>query len=175
MCSLSQRPPVLSNPTIGVMAIAPAGAAAYVKRDAAFLTTLFGDVEVMDATPPKCDVLFVYATFSPDGSVIGSMLGLREIIRDSGALIVVVASGNTPESYVKAGAPRPYGQANLVMTLDRRGQAFERFLAALFAKMKSGVSMPDAWIQLSPQVSGGVDGSIPEMMFACELGPLSFA
>jgi hypothetical protein len=59
-------------------------------------------------------------------------LGLRELIRDSGAKIVVFGLPNSPSSYSKADNRRLYGLANLVETLDRRGDAFELFIAGVF-------------------------------------------
>jgi hypothetical protein len=37
------------------------------------------------------------------------------------------------------------------MTLNRRGDAFKHFFEALFLKMKSGTTMPAAWVELQPQ------------------------
>jgi len=155
--------------------LAPEKLGELVKADAAFLDRMFDAAEIRDVGPPRCDMLFIYADLTPEGRVVGSTMGLREIVRDSGAKIVVIASENSPESYIKAGAIQPYGRANLVMTLDRCSDSFECFLSALFSRMKSGTSMPDAWVQLSPQVPEGVSGGNPVMIFACEIGAVSFA
>ena len=175
MFSLGKRSAALSNPKVGLLNLRAENAAELVRLDSAFLARLFEAIEVQDSAVPQCDVLFLYADIAPGGGVTGSVQGLREIIRDSGAKVVVVASANPPDRYIKAGAERPYGRANLVMTLNRRGNSFEHFFTELFSKMKTGVSMPDAWVQLDPQVPVCVADSNPETIFACELGALSFA
>jgi len=101
-------------------------------------------------------------------------LGLREIIRDSGAAVVVVASPNSGESYNAAAKEKPYGSANLVMTLDRKGDAFGRFFQKLFGEMKRGKSMPIAWVKLAPQGPHSVHTDVPDTIFLCELGQLAF-
>jgi hypothetical protein len=174
MYSLRKRSTALSDPKVGLLNLATEKAAEFARTDAAWLSRLFESVTVSDSDAPRCDVLFLYADMAPSGVIDGSALGLREIVRDSGAKIVVVASENLAESYIKAGAQRPYGRANLVMTLDRCGDAFERFFEALFSKMQRGESMPDAWVQLNPQVREPNFES-PETIFACELGRLTFA
>jgi hypothetical protein len=144
------------------------------KTDAIWLSRLFDRVTIGNSAVPRCDVLFLYVDITANGTIAGSPLGLREIVRDSGAKIVVVASENPPESYIKAGRQRPYGRANLVMTLDRCGTAFGGFLSGLFSKMQSGESMDEAWVQLHPQVPG-LALNVPETIFACELGPVAFS
>ena len=145
------------------------------KADAYFLRRLFSSVHIRDTVAPKCELLFVYADLTADGGIVGSKLSLREIIRDSGAQVVVVASDNAVANYIKAAAHQSYGHTNLIMTLNRRGDAFERFFVSLFTKMKNGTPMPEAWVELSPQVSSESDNGNPEMLFVCEIGPLCFA
>ncbi len=148
----------------------------WVCEDIAFLTPIFGPVLTSTSAPQHCEVLFVYAQLAAEGSVVGCERSLREIIRDCGALVVVVASPNPPEHYVRAGRmPQPpYGRANLVMTLDRRGPAFGRFFSALFTKMRKGTSMPLAWVELNPQAPGVEFPENPGAIFACEIGQLAF-
>jgi len=170
-----RRVTLLPGPNVGILDLGGPDTAGLVAADAAFLTPIFGTVETKSLAALECDVLFLYANLAADGSIVGSSRGLREIIRDSGASVVVVASANPSESYVKAGKQRPYGRANLVMTLDRCGEAFGLFFTALFSRMKSGISMPTAWIELNPQVTDHGRPNCPETIFACEIGPLAFA
>ncbi|HWD40173.1 MAG TPA: hypothetical protein VG944_15090 [Fimbriimonas sp.] len=166
---------IVSSPRVGILDLGGDETKAFVQEDVAFLKPLFADLRRVDLAAPTCDVLFLYAELTPEGAITGSPNGLREIIRDSGAKVVVVASPNPGGSYVKAGKQQPYGRANLVMTLNRRGTSFSRFLAALFAKMKRGTSMPVAWVELNPQVPGRDQSDSPETIFACEIGPLAFS
>lgn len=174
MSSVKTRSMVLRDPKVGLLNLADEKAAKFAENDAAWLSRQFETVMVSVAVVPRCDVLFLYADIAANGVIAASALGLREIVRDSGAKIVVVASENTPENYIKAGTLQPYGRANLVMTLDRCGAAFEHFFGALFSRMQGGASMPDAWVQLNPQVHKP-NIEVPETIFACELGPLTFA
>jgi hypothetical protein len=164
---------ILSDPDVGLLNLAAEKTSGFAKTDAAWLSRLFKRVVISDSVVPSCDVLFVYADITENGIISGSKLGLREIIRDSGAKIVVVASQNPPENYIRAGTPRPYGQANLVMTLDRCGTAFERFFEALFLRMQAGAAMSDAWVDLNPQTNEP-NFEAPQTIFACELEPLAF-
>jgi hypothetical protein len=131
-------------------------------------------VHAVDLAAPICDVLLLYAELTAEGAVLGSARGLGEIVRDSGAKVVVVASPNPSEHYIRAGKQKPYGQANLVMTLDRRGDAFGRFFLALFSKVKQEASMPSAWVELNPQVQGREQYDCPSTILACEIGQLAF-
>ena len=119
--------------------------------DKAALVSLFSSSVESSDVPPICSVLFLYCHIEPSGNIRGSSRGLREIIRDSRAAVVVVASENSGNSYIAAGKQRGYGQANLVMALDRRGDVFPKFFQRLFTEMKQGVSMPVAWVKFAPQ------------------------
>lgn len=74
-----------------------------------------------------------------------------------------------------AGKPAADGKANLVMTLNRKGDAFGGFFLTLFADMKRGVLMPHAWLKLAPQGPSDHRGNVPECIVACEAGQLAFA
>ncbi|MGH2447533.1 MAG: hypothetical protein ACRDFS_02885 [Chloroflexota bacterium] len=166
---------IISEPKIGILDLCDGEAREQLRTDAALLSGMFPHVHMGDVSAPSCDVLFMYARVGSAGEVVGSTRGLREIIRDSGAKIVVVATANPGEAYIKGGKPRPYGRANLVMTLDRRGEAFGRFFGELFREMKKGVTMPEAWVKLNPQGQNPNAPNNPDMIFVCEVGPLAFA
>ena len=111
-------------------------------------------MEESQTNAPACDVLLIYGELDEKGRFRNSNLGLREIIRDSGAKIVVVASENPASHYIAAGKRTSYGSANLVMTLDRKGDALPTFLVGLFTAMRRGTPMPKAWAALAPQSMG---------------------
>jgi hypothetical protein len=169
------RVSVMSSPKVGILDLGGGWTRELVESDASFLRSLFSEVQMVNVDAPTCDVLFLYAELSAEGAVLGSARGLREIIRDSGAKVVIVASANPSKHYITAGKQKPYGQANLVMTLDRHGDAFGRFFLALFSKMKHGASMPTAWVELNPQAPGREQSDRPDTIFACEIGPLTFS
>jgi hypothetical protein len=60
------------------------------------------------------------------------------------------------------------------MTLSRKGSSFPPFFARLFADMKRGVSMPVAWVKLSPQGPVKDHENLPSTIFACEAGQMVF-
>jgi hypothetical protein len=168
-----KRVRIVSAPRLGILDLCGEEAEAMIQSDATILKPLFADMQKVDLSAPTCDVLFLYAKIKDDGALVGASRSLREIIRDSGAKLVVVASPNSSRSYIKAGRQQTYGRTNLVMTLDRRGDSFGRFFGALFEKMKRGTSMPVAWIEVNSQVQGQSDS--PETIFACEIGQLAFS
>lgn len=97
--------------TLGILNLCGDGAAGWAAADKAALAQLFQNVKESEQQPPGCNLLLLYCTIDNDGSIVGSRLGLREIIRDSGAPVVVVASPNSGESYKAGAKERPYGQA----------------------------------------------------------------
>jgi hypothetical protein len=123
---------------------------------------------------PFCDVLFIYCDISSDGR-IGNFPGtLRDLIQTLRAPVVVVASENPGNAYISTTKGQKHGRANLVMTLSRKGSSFPPFFARLFADMKRGVSMPVAWVKLSPQGPVKDHENLPSTIFACEAGQMVF-
>jgi 3'-phosphoadenosine 5'-phosphosulfate (PAPS) 3'-phosphatase len=88
---------------------------------------LFMRVTEHTDAPPLCDVLLIYCHVGLDGRLKNTNRSLREVIRDSGAKIVIVASENQADAYIKAGHVEAYGRANIVMTLTRNGASFGAF------------------------------------------------
>jgi hypothetical protein len=165
---------IIKQPRWGVANFLSAEEQSPIDEDISSLASILGTPTRRERDVPACDVLFIYARFRSDGTLENSTRGLRELIRDSGAVIVVVASENTGETYIAAAAKKPYGQANLVMTLKRNGEGFPRFFADLFSRMRAGISMPIAWVQLAPQHARSQGKDRPETMFACEVGQITF-
>ena len=151
-----------------------ADGAALAERDSVALQPVLGAAEQSSATAPKCDVLFLYADLSPEGRISSNGASLRDIVRASEALIVVVASENSAEAYTASGKSGPYGRVNLAMTLARKGEAFPLFFRRLFEDMNRGVSMPVAWVKLAPQVPGMEHPDCPEAFFTCGAGQVRF-
>lgn len=169
-----RRTPTIESPSIGFLDLSGGHASELAAADKSAVAPLFrASMESRD-TPPACSVLFVYSAIEPSGAIRGSHRGLREIIRDSGAAIVVIASENSPDDLLAAATASRVGKANLVMTLDRKGSLFPQFFQRLFSDMMRGVSMPDAWVKLAPQVSNPASFDCPETIFACEVGRIRF-
>jgi hypothetical protein len=167
---------IVATPAMGIFDVSDGKLRSEIDADAQSLGQLFASLTISTEAPPTCDVLFIYGHVEPDGRITNSRLGLRDIIRDAKASVVVFASENEGKNYIKAGARKDYGNANLVLTLERKGDLFARFFQKLFLLMKQGTSMPEAWVQLSPQGPPSlVLSDCPSTIFACELGPVRFA
>jgi hypothetical protein len=158
----------------GILNLKSSAATSMVAEDTAALTAVLGPPLQESGTPPQCDVLFLYCDIAADGRIQGSESGLRELIRDSGASVVVVASENGGDAYIAACKNKRYGRANLVMTMQRRGYVFPAFFVRLFSDMKAGVSMPVAWVKLAPQIPGREHVDCPATIFTCERGQIAF-
>jgi hypothetical protein len=91
------------------------------------------------------DVLFINAHVKNSGEVDGSKGGLREIVRDSRAAVVVVATENSVDAYI-AGAPKkPYGNANLVTMAE---------MLRLDPTLRSIADLPPGWTATRPGAGG---------------------
>jgi hypothetical protein len=168
------RHQAIENPVLGVLHLDTESPKLWETEDRPAIASLFAEVREGAREIPRCDVLFIYGTLDTAGRFNGSHLGLREIVREASAKIVVVASNNPGHNYVVAGHLTGYGLANLVMVLDRKGEAFPRFMRELFSDMFRGTPMPIAWVRLVPQGPPASDIGLPESIFAAELGGLTF-
>jgi hypothetical protein len=164
----------IRSPKLGFLNLKGQTAGKLVAEDRAAIEHLFSSVQESASVTPKCDVLFAYCDLAAEGLVSGSSKSLREIIRESGALVVVVASENAQQGILAATKEVGYGHANLAVTLERKGRVFSSFYARLFGAMAEGVSMPVAWVQLAPQIPGSEHPDCPAAYFVCEAGQIAF-
>ena len=107
---------VITGPTLGILNLDGEDPTTAVEADLRAFGQLFSRVTERTEAPPPCDVLLIYCHVDLDGRLRNTNRSLREIIRDSGARIVVVASENEANAYIKAGHVEAYGRANVVMT-----------------------------------------------------------
>jgi hypothetical protein len=168
------NPLVIRSPQLGFLNLIGSSAEMMLEEDKAVLSPLFTSAEKSDNNPPVCDVLLIYGSLEKDGRFINYAEGLRDIIRRSNAPIVIVASENDSQSYIVAGKQTGYGQANLIMTLQRKGSTFPSFFSQLFQKMYEGNSMLEAWVELAPQIPGETHDNCPETIFAAEISHIVF-
>lgn len=164
----------IKSPTLGILNLKAADAEPSVSADREALSSMFSATRESVDAPPACDVLLLYCDIEPDGRITGTRLGLRELIRDAGARVVVVASENAAEGCFSSAKKTGYGYANLVFILDRKGPVFSTFFGRLFTEMKKGKSMPRAWVTLAPQIPGYVHPDCPDAVFLAEAGQLAF-
>lgn len=166
---------VIYSPRMGILNLIGSDAELLVVEDRTVLEQFFISIEVSEEIAPICDVLFIYAQIEQDGRLRGSSHSFRELIMQSMASIVIVASENEVKNCSEAIKPTGYGQANFVMTLKRNGKSFAAFFSQLFRQMHKGISMPMAWVKMAPQ--GGKIGysNCPDAMLTCEIGQVTFA
>jgi hypothetical protein len=160
-------PLVVRAPRLRFLNLLGPAAASQLAADKAALCQLFHDTQELHEVEP-CDVLMLYSSVQDDGRA------LKRIVEASRAPIVVVASENAGEAYVKAGASEPHKYTNLVLTIFRNGAGFDNFFRDLFSKMFKGTTMPVAWVELAPQVPGLEHSDAPETIFACGAGHVRF-
>jgi hypothetical protein len=168
------NPLIIQSPRIGFLNLIGSAAQTVIEEDKVALGPLFASIEQSEDTPPKCDVLMVYCDLQINGHIANYAGGLRDIIRESKAPIVIVASENDAKSYTAAAKSTGYGRANLVMTLERKGAAFTKFFIALFTRMFRGKTMPLAWVELAPQNPRATHDDCPGTIFAAEVSHIVF-
>ena len=80
--------------TLGMLDLSGGTAGALMAVDRAALAPLFRRVSESADAPPRSTLLLVYCSIASDGAILNSRRSLREIIRDSGAPVVIVATPN---------------------------------------------------------------------------------
>jgi hypothetical protein len=166
----------LVDPTLGFLNVGGDGFVPLIEADRTALSPLFSNVETAAGYQiPKCSVLFIYADVEPDGSIgLGSNVTIRHLAERAGASIAVLASSNSSEHTIAASKLPGPKRANLVWTLDRKGEAFSRFFKELFTRMKAGKSMPRAWNALAPQYRHDAHHELPVTICQIEAGQVRF-
>jgi hypothetical protein len=166
--------PVIQDPKIGFLNLLGEEGDQLLEQDRPALAPLFSTVrESRDLPPPACDVLVVYTDLGYDGNLFATEVGLRYLLRKSGARILIVASENKGENSIVAAQEAGHSRANLVLTLGRKDGAFPAFFSRLFTQMKAGTPMPEAWSQLAPQTPEQ-ERETPGTIFLAEGGPIAF-
>ena len=170
----SQRPLVIDSPRIAFLNLSGVNGVSFINADMDAFGGLFALIETNAHDVPDCDVLVIYCDLRSDGAIDGESRALRDLIDSSSAKIAIVASNNGGDSYMTAGKRNEHDPVNLVMTLDRKGDAFAQFFAKIFSRMFIGESMLSAWVELAPQHSGTKHDDCPETIFAAEVSHIVF-
>ena len=161
------------EPKVGFLNLLDESARLLLVEDRDAIRGSFYEVRESIDVAPQCDVLLIYCTVFADGSLHGTTSSLRQMIADSGAKIIIVATDNSVECYKEA-LKLDGEKANIVLTLDRRGWKFAHFMKQLFETMEKGLSMPVAWVRLAPQNPGVEHEDCPSTLFSSELGSVVF-
>ena len=169
-----QDPFRIDNPAIGFLNLRGSAGEETMKADYRALAPLFGEARESRSEVPRCAVLFIYSDIEPTGKIARRSESLRDIIKEAGAYIAVVATENPPDNYMKCLGPRHPWPANITLTIDRKGDKLPKFFAELFRRMYAGKSMLMAWVELAPQVPGYDHPDAPGTIMAAEAGHLVF-
>src|SRR5262245_20480065 len=94
--------------TLGILDLSGGTASRLAAADRSVLESRFNEVNASTHEVPRCQLLLLYCTLARDGTVSNTELGLREIIRDAAAPVVIVATPNSGASYTAACRPRSY-------------------------------------------------------------------
>jgi hypothetical protein len=125
----------------------------YLKPDVQHFSTLAKVAELISGT----DIVHLVSSLDDDGEVRLAVTGthLNNLIRQcaiSNVKVLWLAGHCLGEGFTNA-KPVSAG-VHLVVTFDRRGELFTRFLDHLFGLMSKGTSMPIAWNRVTPQIPG---------------------
>jgi hypothetical protein len=115
----------------------------------------------------------IYCQIDPVGRIVGNQLRIRDIVKEAGAYVAVVATDNNPENYMKALNPENDWGANFVLTIERKGDKFLTFFYQLFQSMLQGTSMLSKWVELSPQIPGNENSNCPDSIMIAEAGQVT--
>ncbi len=169
-----ERPFRIPSPSVGFLNLQGASGAVLAEADRQVLSPLFKASHSSTDTLPKCEVLFLYCTVDAQGKVAGSPSGIRDLIKNAGAYVAVVATENNPDFYIKAMGSRNDWHANIALVIDRKADKFAIFFRRLFEAMFKGQSMLVAWVELAPQIPGHDHPDAPGTIMAAEAGHVTF-
>ena len=164
----------LQHPTIGFLNLMEESGQALLESDAKVLSPLFRRTLRSLSATSVCEVLFLYCELDPDGHIKGRTETVRDLIKSARAYIVVIASENSTDSYIKWLQRRNDWRANVTMVLDRKGDKFAQFFQKLFMGMFAGRSMLNVWVELAPQGHGPWEANVPGTIMAAEAGHITF-
>ena len=173
------NPYVIANPSLGLLNLLGAKADNLLRQDQMEIGPLFpGGVQMSTRQVPTCNALFLYCDVDASARVVGSAYSLRDAIKTAGADVAVVASEISQDVLVGRGFAQAMGErndwpANIVITLNRNGDSFGRFFNSLFSQMRTGISMPMAWVSLAPQ-GPQQPKDIPGTIALMEAGHIAF-
>ena len=168
------RPFRIENPIIGFLNLQGETGNAILEQDQLILASLFTVSRTSIDVVPKCQVLFIYCAFDGLGKIIGTEATIRQLIKEAGAYVAVIASENDPDSYVKAVGKRTDWSANITLAIDRKADKLALFFRQLFEAMYKGQSMPMAWVEINPQIPGRVNPDEPSLMMLADVGHIVF-
>jgi len=150
--------------------------AAYLNHYPHTNTVIFSNADEFEKELEKhFDVVHLFCDVDETGAIEGTNYSGSGLIRRcyvAGVTLLWIASENDANGYINGFHPegRPI---NLVMTINRKGAAFQAFLSELLAKMATGKSMPRAWVEIAPQTtSAPIQEELPETIFSAGFGQL---
>jgi len=143
---------VVENPRLGFLNLLGSEGTELLAEDRPVLSPLFASVQERDDLPPPvCDVLVLYCDLTRDGKIFATEIGLPQLLRRSRARVLILASDNKSEYCLTAAQDAGQSGANLILNMARNGAELPELLARLFADMKAGTPMTEAYNKLAPR------------------------
>lgn len=173
----SEKKPMLIPLTIGFANLGGDDLMPFLAEDASTLGYMFKNINIAPVTRfPSCEILFLYAHLRENGTLAGIDVsaGLRQVAQLTGATLVVLASPNSSDAIQKCVALPGQKSANLVLTINRNTDGFSRFFRELFERMRTGMPLLQAWVELAPQHPSAMPSFIPVTILLTETGNISF-
>jgi hypothetical protein len=98
----------------------------------------------------------------------GNLIGLKELAslvhsRDARYIMYIMFAKDNPNGYSGPSAKGLDIQANVVMTLDRKGNNFADFFTNIFSRVSKGNTLPMVWHKISPQIPNRDTAKDPEV------------
>lgn len=126
---------------------------------------IFTDPDELFRVLPDYDVIHLHADFGGHGTGASGLSGqaLIAAAASSGVKLLWIAAANPPDAYIE-GFKVGKASINLIMTIERKGNAFSVFLSRLLSKLADGKSLPAAWVSIAPQAPAAQTDA-PEMIF----------
>jgi hypothetical protein len=127
-----------------------------------------------------CDIVHLLGEVSASGIIAdksGDSLSGRSLIHHCCAANVKLLwmASNVNSKACVIGFDIERQPINLVLTNDRRGTSFSSFLEQLLSRLSAGITMPHAWVQISPQTTNAPQQStLPVSIFVAGLGGAVF-
>src|SRR5215204_5805589 len=168
----------ITNPKFLIASIG-ADDVSLVSADRAIYDSYFSEIETIQSETidgfydeiqhRTCDILHLFARVGSRHELqVGDGQDFFRHLSTLNIKILILASENVGDSLIPfctEASAAGLDRVNMVMTLERKGEAFGRFFKSLFGSMIKGRTMPQAWVELAPQNPHMVHDA-PETVFS---------
>lgn len=122
------------------------------------------------------DIVHLLAEIAADGQIVegqgrqSDAAAMLEKSLDRRVALMWIAGESVADHYLKGFRSIQGKPLNLILTLNRKGDAFSQFLESLLSKLATGEKIASAWVAVAPQNSGDPrNAAAPECIFVAGL------